>query len=90
MSVNRFAIASALFATAAAWPWMVGALAGLLLSPYERALQSAWCGLGPHQSFAVAGHCAACWAGSVMLALVAMIVLAAKDNVAVDAPSIAP
>ncbi len=90
MRFDRFAIAGALFATAAAWPWMVGALAGLLLSPYERALQSSWCGLAPHNSFAMAGHCAACWVGSALLVLVALIVLAAKDNIAVEARFISP
>lgn len=90
MGVNRIATAGALVATAAAWPWMVGALAGLLLSPYERALKSSWCGLAPHASFAMAGHCAACWVGSTLLVLVALIVLAAKDNIAAQAPSMAP
>jgi hypothetical protein len=90
MGVNRFAIAGALFATAAAWPWMVGALAGLLLSPYQRALQSSWCGLAPHDSFAMAGHCAACWIGSAVLVLVGLIVLTSKDNIAAEARSIAP
>lgn len=90
MGVYRFAIAWTLFATGAAWPWMVGALSGLLLSPYERVLQSAACGLAPHNSFALAGHCAACWIGTALLVLVGLIILATKDNTPHEARSIAP
>jgi hypothetical protein len=90
MGVNRFATAGALFATAAAWPWIVGALAGLLLSPYQRALQSSWCGLAPHDSFSMAGHCAACWIGSAVLIAVGLVVLATKENIPAHARSSGP
>ena len=75
MVPNRFATAGALFAVAAAWPWIVGAAANLLLSPYERALQFSICGFAPHESAALLGHCAACWIGAAALAVAGLIVL---------------
>lgn len=56
------------FLAAAAWPWVAGGLAGALMSPLERATQKAWCGMPLHSTFELLGHCAACWAGSALLA----------------------
>lgn len=67
--------AAALVATGAAWPWIVGAVSNLFLSPYERALRSAWCGLAPHARVEVLGHCPACWAGSAAFVLAALALL---------------
>jgi len=67
MADSRLGLASALFAVAAIWPWIAGALATLLLTPYQRALQSAWCGLAPHPFSAFVGHCTACWIGVAIL-----------------------
>lgn len=76
--------AVALFVGAFAWPTVAGALFKLTLSPYERALQNAWCGGALHESYALLGHCAACWFGSAILvtaaALVALASRAAQDN----------
>jgi hypothetical protein len=61
--------AGALFAAAAAWPSIAGLFTALTASPYERALQAAWCGVAPHDAFVMLGHCPACWAGATLLAL---------------------
>lgn len=61
--------AGALFVTGAAWPWIFDAVRDLFLSPYERALRTAWCGFAPHAQLEVLGHCPACWAGSAALLL---------------------
>ncbi len=68
-------LALAFFAAAAAWPWVVGSMAYALMSPLERTLQSAWCGMPLHSSSDVLGHCAACWAGSALLATMGALLL---------------
>jgi hypothetical protein len=59
--------AVACFASAAIWPWAVGALSYALMSPIERAARAAWCGAPVHASTETFAHCAACWAGSALL-----------------------
>lgn len=59
--------ALACFAAAAAWPAAVGWFTALTLSPLERALRDAWCGVPAHAA-AMLGHCPACWAGAVLFA----------------------
>src|SRR5690242_794552 len=63
---SRSSLALGCFVAAGAWPWLVGALAGALMSPLEQATQNAWCGM-PHQGVVFLGHCAACWVGSAIL-----------------------
>jgi hypothetical protein len=67
MTSRPVTFALACFVGAAAWPWIVGALAALVMSPLERAAQSAWCGMPFHSSYEALGHCAACWVGSALL-----------------------
>jgi hypothetical protein len=59
--------ALACFATAAIWPWAMGALSFALMSPIERAARAGWCGVSAHAAAETFGHCAACWAGSAIL-----------------------
>lgn len=59
--------ALACFASAAAWPWAMGALFYALMSPIERAARTAWCGAPFHASTETFGHCALCWVGSAAL-----------------------
>jgi len=74
-------LASVCFIAAAAWPWIVGALAALLMSPLQRATQSAWCGMPFHSNYEVLGHCAACWVGSALLAAMGLALV--QDGLAV-------
>ncbi len=67
------------FIGAIAWPWVVGALAGLIMSPLDQATQNAWCGM-PHHDRAFLGHCAACWVGSAILAATALLLVRSSDN----------
>lgn len=73
-NTSKTLAALGLLAAALAWPTMAGALVAMTLTPYERALQASWCGGSFHQSFVLFGHCAACWAGSAVLMLLALIV----------------
>jgi hypothetical protein len=77
---NRTAVA--LFISALAWPSLAGALIKATLSPYERASQTAWCGGPLHESYALLGHCAACWLGSATLLIAAFMVSMASRAVA--------
>ncbi|WP_395646926.1 hypothetical protein [Terricaulis sp.] len=72
---NVSSVAAALLAAGAIWPWVVGAVSYLLLTPYERALRAAWCGIAPHADLQVLGHCAACWAGSAAFVLAALALM---------------
>lgn len=73
--------AIALFAAAFAWPSLAGVLIRLTLSPYERALQTAWCGGPLHETYALLGHCAVCWIGSAILLITAVMVAAASRSI---------
>jgi hypothetical protein len=73
---NRTAVA--LFLGALAWPSLAGALIKATLSPYERALQTAWCGGPLHETYVLFGHCAACWLGSATLFIAAAMVAMAS------------
>lgn len=66
MTANSRA-ALACFAAAAAWPTAMGWLAGAMMSPLDRAMREAWCGVPYHAPTEFLGHCAACWAGSALL-----------------------
>ena len=70
-----------LVAGAIAWPSLAGVFIKLTLSPYERALQTAWCGGPLHESYALLGHCAACWLGSAMLLATALMVAIASREI---------
>lgn len=65
------------FAAAAAWPSLVGWLTAAMMSPLDRALRDAWCGVPLHSDALLLGHCAACWAGSLVLAGAGALMLAA-------------
>ena len=69
----RHAAAATLMAAAGAWPSLYSAFTYLLMTPYERALQSAWCG-SPSDAIMVLGHCADCWVGMALLASAAIAV----------------
>jgi hypothetical protein len=76
---------------AIAWPWLVSASANLLMSPIERATQSAWCGMPLHSGFVLLGHCAPCWTGSALLAATsALLLLRAHDVNSAERPVRAP
>ena len=77
---NRTAVA--LFVAALTWPAIAGALIKATLSPYEHALQAAWCGGPLHENYALLGHCAACWLGSATLLIAAVMVSMASRAVA--------
>jgi hypothetical protein len=62
----RHGLAAALFASAAAWPFMLSAWLEATRTPLERAMASAFCGAAPH---AAKLHCAACWTGAAALLL---------------------
>lgn len=70
--------AAALFVGAAAWPTIASAVIDLTLSPYERALRSAWCGISAHAGAQFLGHCAVCWEGAAALAMAGALLLAAR------------
>lgn len=72
----RHAAAAALLAFAAAWPSLYAAFTFWAATPYERALQNAWCG-DASDAMMMLGHCPACWIGVAMLASAALFVLAA-------------
>ncbi|GAM98173.1 hypothetical protein U91I_01804 [alpha proteobacterium U9-1i] len=63
------------FAAAGAWPTLVTALGSAMMSPLERAMQDSICGAPLHTAPALLGHCAACWAGSAILAATGIVVL---------------
>jgi len=65
------------FAAAGAWPTFVMTLSNALMSPLERALQSSICGTHLYNTPEFLGHCAACWAGSAILAATGIVVLVA-------------
>lgn len=75
---TRHLVGSLLLLSAAAWPCAMGALGRLILSPTEELLRAAWCGVAPHSSFTLLGHCAACWAGSAILGAAAAFLLAPR------------
>ncbi|MBI3437518.1 MAG: hypothetical protein HY054_02475 [Proteobacteria bacterium] len=77
---SKMNLALACFLAAAAWPWLVGKFASLLMSPLDRAAQSAWCGLPMRSSYELLGHCAACWVGSALLSVVGVLVLKQVDR----------
>jgi hypothetical protein len=77
---SKLAAAAGLLGLAAAWPGLYGVTAQALLSPAEQLLRSSYCGTASHDAAAWLGHCAACWAGSSMIALAAALVLYAPTR----------
>jgi len=73
--------AFACFLAAAAWPWSVGALARLVMSPLDQATRSAWCGMPAHTGYEALGHCAVCWVGSALLVTVGILLLPSHGGV---------
>lgn len=66
--------ASVLAVAGAAWPNVLCYVSDFKTSPYQRALDAAWCGGGvPASEFL--GHCAMCWTGSAALLLASMLAL---------------
>ena len=66
------------FAGAGAWPILLTALSNAFMSPLERAMQSSFCGTPLHTTPELLGHCAACWAGSALLAATGGVVMMSK------------
>jgi hypothetical protein len=67
VTMLRSSLAAACFAGASAWPLLAMALVDAMTSPLEQAMRAASCGHSL-QTVAWLGHCAACWAGVVLLA----------------------
>jgi|CXWL01.1.fsa_nt_gi hypothetical protein len=63
------------FAAAGAWPTLVTTLGNVMLSPFDRAVQTSICGTALHAAPELLGHCVACWAGSAILAATGFVVL---------------
>lgn len=82
--------AGALVMAGAAWPWVVGAASALFLSPYERAVRAAWCGVAPHAQWEMLGHCPACWAGSAAFLGAAVVLMHAglRSRLAISLASV--
>lgn len=80
MALHRDAAATGLFVSAAAWPLIVRSFTQLTMSPYERALQTSWCGPPPHETAVFLGHCAVCFVGAAALAASGLIVLLADEG----------
>lgn len=70
----------ACFAAAGAWPSIVTALGTALMSPYDRLLRDSICGAPLHASPEFLGHCAACWAGSAILAATGTVIFLSKAD----------
>jgi hypothetical protein len=70
----------ACFAAAGAWPTIVTALESALMPPYEQILRVSICGAPLHASPEFLGHCAACWAGSAILAATGILVFMSKPD----------
>ncbi|MGD9981383.1 MAG: hypothetical protein AB7H66_06000 [Hyphomonadaceae bacterium] len=65
---HPLALPLGLVAAGLVWPGLFGAMAVVLSSPYERALEASFCGAAPH---APPVHCAACWIGAAALFIAA-------------------
>jgi hypothetical protein len=72
---QRSLISLACFAAAGAWPTLVSAIERAFMSPLQRAIRDSICGAPFHGGFELAGHCAACWAGSAILIATGLVVL---------------
>ncbi len=81
MTLHRLAAASGLFASAVVWPLIVRWFTQLTMTPYERAMQTSWCGPPPHETASLLGHCAVCFVGAAALATSGLIVLLANEGV---------
>jgi hypothetical protein len=62
-----------LVAAGLTWPSLYGAVAALGRSPYERALESSFCGVAPHTHLLLA-HCPTCWIGAAALFAATLVV----------------
>ncbi len=78
--------ALACFTTAAAWPSVMGWVSNALMTPYERALREAFCGVPFHAASAFLGHCAACWSGSAVLIAAGVALAHAARNASAPVP----
>jgi hypothetical protein len=74
LDMKRAAGASLLAGAGAVWPSTLCAITDAAKTPYQRALDAAWCGAGQAQ-FEVLGHCPACWAGAAAFLIAALAVL---------------
>lgn len=73
--MKRMSAASLLAGAGALWPTAFCAAKDAMLTPYQRALNAAWCGAGePVIQFL--GHCPACWAGAAAFVIAAAALLA--------------
>jgi hypothetical protein len=74
LDIKRKVAASFLAGAGALWPATFCAATDAMLSPYQRALEAAWCGAGQAR-FEALGHCPACWAGAAAFLLAAAALL---------------
>ena len=75
-----------LVAAALGWPSAYGAFAALARSPYERALESSFCGATPHADLLFA-HCPPCWIGAAALLAAAFVVAWRREHAVACAPA---
>jgi len=76
---KRVTVASVLAAAGTVWPAALCTITDAMRSPYQRALDAAWCGAGQAR-FEVLGHCPACWAGAAALLLAAAVMLSHRQS----------
>lgn len=59
----RYAPALGLALAGLMWPSVYGLVRWLMRTPYERALETSFCGVAPHANLVLA-HCPECWIGA--------------------------
>ena len=74
LDMKRIGAATLLASAGALWPTAFCAATDAMLTPYQRALDAAWCG-GSQATFEVLGHCPACWAGAAAFLIAAALML---------------
>ncbi len=85
-NVELTTAAAGLFGAAAVWPHLYDLLRWLLLSPYERLLQTGWCGHALNEAVLL-GHCSGCWMGAAGFASAGMALLMVRGQVVQQLPS---
>lgn len=75
LDMKRMGAASLLAGAGALWPNALCAVTDAMLTPYQRALNAAWCG-GGQPALEMLGHCPACWAGAAAFLIAAAMMLA--------------
>ncbi|MEZ5956340.1 MAG: hypothetical protein R3C27_03910 [Hyphomonadaceae bacterium] len=82
---QRSLLALVCFGAATLWPSLFWVIERAFMSPLERALSDAICGMPDHAGLELLGHCAACWAGSALLIATGIFLLTTRGGAAVRA-----